>query len=154
MGAFIYRCTFAKNKWDPADWLTVKSPRWPHVGAWVQRDDCLENRVPADASVQELSGRRAGETYSSMLYREPLAAFCARVEMAFAERMAPLVTEDMTEVDPGLVQVRIDAERARMPFRDADEFIRVHGIGPVILESVRPHLRFGPTRRTSPARGR
>ena len=26
-----------------------------------------------------------------MLYREPLAAFCARVEMAFAERMAPLV---------------------------------------------------------------
>jgi competence protein ComEA len=45
---------------------------------------------------------------------------------------------------------RIDAERRRMPFRDADDLIRVHGIGPVILESIRPHLRFGPTPRTSP----
>lgn len=91
MSAFIYRCTFAKDKWNPADWLTVKSPRWPHVGAWVQRDDCIENRVPAGASLEEMIGSRAGETYASMLYREPLAAFCVRAEMAFAQRMAPLI---------------------------------------------------------------
>lgn len=48
---------------------------------------------------------------------------------------------------------RIDEERRRMPFREADDLLRVHGIGPVILASIRPHLRFGPTPRTSPARG-
>jgi hypothetical protein len=41
---------------------------------------------------------------------------------------------------------RIDAARRDLPFRDADDLLRVHGIGPATVEALRPHLRFGPTR--------
>ena len=45
-----------------------------------------------------------------------------------------------------VLAARIDEARRRMPFRDADDLLRVHGIGPATLEALRPHVRCGPTR--------
>ena len=95
----IYRCTFGRDEWETADWLALQSPRWPQLGAWLQGEDHIENRVPADATIAEMEDDRAGETYASMLYREPLEALRARAELAFAERMAPLI---VLAAEPGL----------------------------------------------------
>ena len=87
-----FACQFAKEKWRPGDWILVKSGRWDRVGTWVQRQDCIENAVPADAAPKDLRGKRAGETYTSMVWNRELGPdTVVRATMSFAERMAPLI---------------------------------------------------------------
>ncbi len=58
----------------------------------MAESDHIRNRVPADASPAQMQGARAGETYASMLYREPVkSALRVRAEMSFDECMAPLI---------------------------------------------------------------
>ena len=96
LGVFAaeFSCDFSAGGWDPADWINVKSPRWPHKGLWQQEEDHIRNQVPADASEQEMLNKRAGETYSSMLWKEKLRG-CKRIniscELSFDHRMAPLL---------------------------------------------------------------
>lgn len=87
----LYSCAFSPESWRVEDWFVVKSPRWDFDGEWVQEADHIRNRVPADATPQQMLGERAGETYASMLYKEPQTALCVRAKMSFDERMAPLV---------------------------------------------------------------
>jgi competence protein ComEA len=75
--------------------------------------------------------------------------------------ITPLVV-DVNLASPGLLAAlpgvgpvlaeRIATERERMPFGDADDLGRTHGIGPATIARLRPHLRFGPTRALSPRR--
>lgn len=44
-------------------------------------------------------------------------------------------------IGPALA-VRIAEARAEGPFKDADDLLRVKGIGPAKLEKLRPHLTF------------
>ncbi len=85
-------CRFTPDGWSPADWVMVKSPRFAHFGGWVQRDDHLQNEVPADATPAEWQGKRAGETYTSMVYGRRVAGN-ARITttIAFTPQMAPLI---------------------------------------------------------------
>lgn len=91
-----YQTSFARDAWNPADFLPVKSPRWPETSTWKQLDDCIVNEFPADLDLTNMrtaDGRdRAGEAYVSMLLRQPL---CGAAEIstrcAFEERMAPLL---------------------------------------------------------------
>ncbi|MBN1675905.1 MAG: hypothetical protein JXR37_32980 [Kiritimatiellae bacterium] len=89
----LLSCTFTPNAWNSNDWLLVKSPRWDHFGGWVQREDCIENETPAGATPKELLGKRAPETYTSMVLKQKVKG--KRVDvyatMAFADRMAPLI---------------------------------------------------------------
>lgn len=83
---------FRRGAWNPKHFITVKSPRWAHRGRWVQEADHIRNAVPKDATPKELLGKRAGETYTSMVYREPVKGpFTARITTSFADRMAPLI---------------------------------------------------------------
>ncbi len=86
-----FGCTFSPASWRAEDWLSVQSARWDFDGEWKQETDHIRNRVPADATPQQMLAERAGETYASMLYKEPQSAFCVRAETSFDERMAPLV---------------------------------------------------------------
>ena len=87
-----YACRFVPDAWDERDWIQVKSPRWDHLGGWVQRANHIENRVPSDAAPVQMLGARAGETYSSMvLARPPVQDVCVRAVVSFDDRMAPLV---------------------------------------------------------------
>ena len=87
-----FHCTFAPDAWRTEDWVLVKSPRWPHRGEWIQERDCLRNRTPTDATQAEMLGKRAGETYTSMLLREPVEGNMElAATMSFEHRMAPLI---------------------------------------------------------------
>ena len=84
--------TFTPDGWKPDEWLLVKSPRWEHFGKWVQKEDHLENGVPAGVSPDDLQGNRAPETYTSMVYAKPFEGdLRMTVDMAFTYRMAPLI---------------------------------------------------------------
>ncbi|MFT5085773.1 MAG: hypothetical protein ACI906_000443 [Candidatus Latescibacterota bacterium] len=87
----LYSGAFAAAGWHAEDWLLVKSPRWDSVGEWVQEADHIRNRVPADVTPEQMLGERAGETYTSMLYKEPQTSLRVCAEMSFDERMAPLI---------------------------------------------------------------
>jgi len=88
----VFECSFARGGWDAAQWTLVKSPRWPHFGQWEQRDDCIQNATPADATPQEMLGKRAAETYTSMVFKEKLKGnVTLSSTMEFSDRMAPLI---------------------------------------------------------------
>lgn len=81
---------FGRDLWQASDWVLVKSPRWDYFGGWVQQDDHLMNQHPADATPKEMLGKRAAETYTSMVYKHKVSG---RTEIAatmlFEDRMAP-----------------------------------------------------------------
>ena len=81
---------FGRDQWQASDWVLVKSPRWDYYGGWVQQDDHLVNQHPADATPKEMLGKRAAETYTSMVYKHKVSG---RTEIAatmlFEDRMAP-----------------------------------------------------------------
>ena len=37
---------FARGKWEPADWIAVKSLRFDYCHGFVQKDDHIENPCP------------------------------------------------------------------------------------------------------------
>lgn len=91
-GKVVYACVFAKDGWKKEDWINVKSPRWDHFGGWVQDNGCIRNECPAGADEKEIQGKRAGETYSSMLYSNKVAGnVTVSATMDFLYRMAPLI---------------------------------------------------------------
>ncbi len=44
----LYEAGFGPGEWDDGDWVRVKSPRWDYEGAWIQREDHIENQTPPD----------------------------------------------------------------------------------------------------------
>ena len=83
---------FARDAWQRDKWILVKSPRWPHKGDWVQKDDAIENTTPTDAAPADLLGKRASETYTSMVLKERFHGNVdIRTVMLFQHRMAPLI---------------------------------------------------------------
>lgn len=88
----VLTAEFRKGGWEAKQFIMVKSPRWPHRGTWVQEADHIRNAVPKDATPKQLLSKRAGETYTSMVWRKPVkGAFTARVTTSFDHRMAPLI---------------------------------------------------------------
>ncbi len=88
----LYSCTFSKEGWKAADWRLVARPDWGRVGSWVQKEDRIENAVPADAEPEEMLSKRAKETYTSMVYGKKLTGdVTITSKMAFAHRMAPSI---------------------------------------------------------------
>ena len=87
-----FACSFARNAWDPADWIVVKSPRWDHFGQWIQEDSRIVNETPSGAAPAELLQKLAAETYSSMVVKQPYTGnVTISSTMEFADRMAPLL---------------------------------------------------------------
>ncbi|MFA6929417.1 MAG: hypothetical protein WCT05_03750 [Lentisphaeria bacterium] len=89
-----FTCAFTPGAWQMEDWIQVKSPRWDYWGSWQQEDDHIRNLVPVDASEQEMLGKRAGETYTSMLWRQKIAGskkVVIQAELSFDDQMAPLL---------------------------------------------------------------
>lgn len=91
-GAESLAWRFTPGCWKQEEWVLVKSPRFDHFGKWVQQEDCIRNEVPAGVSPDDLLGKRAGETYTSMVYAKPFTGdLRVTAELSFAHRMAPLV---------------------------------------------------------------
>lgn len=90
----LLHISFARGAWDPEQWQIVRSPRWEAISHWEQHDEYISNHFPDDLRAQDVQmGRnRTGETYISMLFREPI---CPNVKVSvnclFETRMAPLI---------------------------------------------------------------
>lgn len=92
MGGQELDCSFAKGQWSPDAWILVKSPRSDHFGKWIQQDDHIENETPPGASPKEFLGKLAPQTYSSMVLKKKCTGTATiSAEMAFSDRMAPLI---------------------------------------------------------------
>ena len=92
MPAAAYECSFKNGGWDSSEWLLVKSPRWEHFGGWTQKDDCIQNQTPPGASDDEMLGKAAPETYTSMVLKKRLSGDVAiSSTMDFTYQMAPLI---------------------------------------------------------------
>lgn len=104
-----FECSFAKGRWNRGDWTMVKKPDSDYFGTWVQKDLYIENQTPADATVEEMQGSRAGETYTSMLLnREFAGRVTVSSTLEFTYKMAPLIvisSEPGTDED-GRVEYR------------------------------------------------
>ena len=87
-----FRCCFSREAWDPSRWIMVKSPRWDHLGTWIQGEVFIQNETPADAKPEDLLGSRAAETYTSMVLKKKFGPdLTVRAKMEFKQRMAPLI---------------------------------------------------------------
>jgi len=94
LSAFEFKADFSKGKWDPADFVMVKGPRWTKVGSWIQEDDHIVQNVPATATELDLYRRMHDEAYVAMCYGKKIQmdkkVVCTST-MSFDYRMAPLI---------------------------------------------------------------
>ena len=80
--------SFARGKWDRADFFPAKSWRWDYVGQFDQLDDAIVNKCP-DLPGDQL---QKSDVYASIMYRAPVCVPCAvSSRMMFDYRMAPIV---------------------------------------------------------------
>ena len=91
---FEFTADFSQGKWDPADFVMVKGPRWSKVGSWIQEKDHIVQNVPATATEQDLLRRMHDEAYVAMCYGKKIRmdkkVVCTST-MSFDLRMAPLI---------------------------------------------------------------
>ena len=88
----LFHASFQPGQWNEADFLAVKSFRWPNIGKFVQEKDHLVNLCPKDASPEEMLSKRAPETYAAILYRVPLTGkHTVKATASFDYRMAPAI---------------------------------------------------------------
>jgi hypothetical protein len=82
---------FSRGKWDPAQWIIVKSPRFDYCHGFTQREGWIENVCP-DVSAEEIFKKYNSSVYSGMVYKEKFS-IGSRVssKMGFDYRMAPLI---------------------------------------------------------------
>ena len=87
-----YNCRFVEGGWDMKDWRFVRSGRWTYEGRWVQKKDCIQNVVPEGVEPKDLQGKRADETYTSMVLAKQMTGNSTiSSKMSFSYRMAPLI---------------------------------------------------------------
>lgn len=91
---FEFTANFSRDKWDLADFVMVKGPRWSQVRSWRQEDDHIVQNVPDDASNEQLHGPMQDEAYVAMCYGKKISMdkkiICSST-MSFDDRMAPLI---------------------------------------------------------------
>ena len=91
MPAEDYFTSFAKGKWDRAEWLNVKSPRFPYVLEMLQQEDHIVNPTP-DEPDEVILKKYGSRVYAALLLNrrfEGNATVSSR--MSFDHRMAPLL---------------------------------------------------------------
>jgi len=87
----IRKIDFGRGKWDPSEWMDVKSARWDYVKAFVQEEDHILNPCPS-VSDEELYAKHVTEVYASQVLKDKISAK-ARLSctMSFDHLMAPLI---------------------------------------------------------------
>ena len=85
-----FTVSFAQNKWDEADFITVKSPRFDKVEKFTQQSDHIANLVPPElADKPTLS---CADSYCALLTKKRFSGnITVSSKMSFDQRMAPLI---------------------------------------------------------------
>ena len=84
--------SFARGKWNPADWTIVKGPRWAYCHGFTQRDGWIENEVPEGLAPEAVYKTCHSTTYSGMVWKDkfPLGSTVSTTT-GWDWRMAPLI---------------------------------------------------------------
>ena len=83
--------SFARGKWNPADFIPVKSWRWDYVGSFDQRDDAIVNRCP-DVSGEEVYRKHSSSVYAALVHKSRFSLGTkVSSTMMFDCRMAPII---------------------------------------------------------------
>jgi len=91
-GGEIFECDFEPGKWNRADFIAVKSSRWPNINTFRQEATHIVNNCPKDATAKEMLSKRAPETYAAMIYKKALSGNSSiEADMSFDYRMAPSI---------------------------------------------------------------
>lgn len=108
-GDRLFHCSFGRGKWGLSEWLLVKSPRWERVGDWDQKDECIENQVPAGVIASQMQDVYASQTYTSMVLKQRFfGGVSISSTMEFSGRMAPLIviSKELGEDNKGRAEYR------------------------------------------------
>lgn len=92
----------------------------------------------------EWTSEPAGESDSgtAIPVRQARASHPKKISGTLNPNLASLAQlQTLPGIGPALAE-RIALERTQSPFHEADDLLRVKGIGPVKLEKLRPHLTF------------
>lgn len=83
--------SFARGKWNPADFIPVKSWRWDYMGVFDQLDDGIVNRCP-DLPGDQIYKKHHSAVYAALMYKGRFAVgeFVSST-MMFDYRMAPIL---------------------------------------------------------------
>ena len=91
IGGMKKKIDFSAGKWNPAEWMEVKSVRWDYVHGFEQLPDHIVNKT-GPWSDEELYEKHVTEVYSSILLKEKFEGknrfSCT---MSFDHLMAPLM---------------------------------------------------------------
>ncbi len=98
-----YETRFGRDEWNSKDWTFVKSPRWNHIGEWVQEADHIRNRIPEGVGENELITERHSCAYMSMVRAIPYdtgKGLTITARMSFSYDQGPqIVLADQMGVD-------------------------------------------------------
>ena len=89
-GAEQFAVSFARGKWNNADFLVVKSPRFNKVETFTQQSDHIANMVPPElANKPSLS---CADSYCAIVTAKKFSGnVTISSRMSFDQRMAPLI---------------------------------------------------------------
>ena len=97
--------SFARGKWNPADWLTFKSVRFDYTHEFVQMDDHIVNPSDSAWSDEELYAKHVTEVYASIVHPQKLSGNTIELSstMSFDHLMAPIIvlTPELDRDDRG-----------------------------------------------------
>jgi hypothetical protein len=64
---------FGNGQWNQSEWQMCQSPRFElPPGKWIQEKYHIVNDVPKKMTEKEMTGKRAPETFVSMLHKAKL----------------------------------------------------------------------------------
>ncbi len=92
---------FGRGMWNASDWQMVKSSRSGYIGAWVQHENKLVNKVPAgtDPGTYKTSHR---SSFTAMLLKKEFSGeITVELECGFEYRMAPGIIISALPLRPG-----------------------------------------------------
>jgi len=90
LAAPAYKCSFSKNGWDAKDWIAVRDQGKEFVSSFVQRDGCIENKVPEGLTPDKL--QKSHETWACMMYSKKVGpSATVRAVLEFDYRMCPTI---------------------------------------------------------------
>ena len=86
----VYQADFSEGKWNKADFLNVKVPRFTLRNDFFQCDKYITNEPPAENGKK--TRHKSGHDYTSMLLdRKIVGGSSISSRLSFGKRMAPLI---------------------------------------------------------------
>ncbi len=112
-GDILYESGFGRNEWSEEDWIFVKSPRWEHIGSWVQEENHIKNLTPPGHDPGRVIG--SPHAYMSMVLQDAYSTqkaleISCRMEFSYDQGPQIVLAWDLGEDENGYPEYRENFE--------------------------------------------